>query len=124
MSSISTQAPRGICATPKALRVCGPFSPKTSPSNGEAPLATRCCSVNVGALPGPRFAILFGDMARNESQISCAHNRNKSRDRWFDDWQRDVQFFQAIVDRHALLLKVAWRPRHSDPLRLNSRLVL
>ena len=49
ISSISTQAPIGICATPKALRACAPTSgPKTSPSSSEQPLVTRCCSVKVG----------------------------------------------------------------------------
>lgn len=35
---------------PKALRACWPFSPKTSTKSSEAPLATRCCSLKVGAL--------------------------------------------------------------------------
>ena len=45
ISSISTQAPMGICATPKALRACLPASPKTWPMSSLAPLVTRCCSV-------------------------------------------------------------------------------
>src|SRR5204862_5205824 len=50
ISSISTQAPWGSWATPNALRACVPRAPKTATSSSEAPLATRCCSVNVGAL--------------------------------------------------------------------------
>ncbi len=45
ISSISTQAPRGIWATPKALRAWAPRSPKSWPSSSLAPLVTRCCSV-------------------------------------------------------------------------------
>jgi len=45
ISSISTQEPSGIWATPKALRACVPASPKTWPSSSLQPLATRCCSV-------------------------------------------------------------------------------
>ena len=46
MSSISTQAPIGIWATPKALRAWAPtWGPKTWPSNSLQPFVTRCCSV-------------------------------------------------------------------------------
>ena len=39
--SISTQAPNGICATPKALRACAPALPNSSPMSSLAPLVTR-----------------------------------------------------------------------------------
>ena len=46
ISSISTQAPIGNCATPKALRACAPTcGPNTWPSSSLQPLVTRCCSV-------------------------------------------------------------------------------
>ena len=46
ISSISTQAPIGNCATPNALRACAPITgPKTWPSSSLQPLVTRCCSV-------------------------------------------------------------------------------
>ena len=46
--SISTQAPRGMATTPKALRACSPAAPNTCASNSLQPLVTRCCSLNSG----------------------------------------------------------------------------
>lgn len=40
VSSTLTGAPSGRLATPMALRMCRPASPKISPNNSEAPLAT------------------------------------------------------------------------------------
>src|SRR5690606_24545380 len=45
-ASISTAAPNGREVTPKAARACLPLSPKMPTSRFDAPLATRCCSVN------------------------------------------------------------------------------
>src|SRR5260364_24892 len=48
INSISTHAPSGNCATPKAPRACLPASPNTSTSSSEAPFVTRCASVKPG----------------------------------------------------------------------------
>ena len=40
MSSISTHAPSGICATPNAERACLPASPNTSAISSDAPFVT------------------------------------------------------------------------------------
>src|SRR5271155_2196252 len=72
ISSISTHDPKGTCATPKAVRACAPPSPKTSISNSEAPLATRCCSVKPGALLTSTINFTIRPMLSRFSAAACS----------------------------------------------------
>ena len=72
MTSISTHAPSGICATPKALRACAPLSPKTSASSSEQPLVTRCCSVNSGVLLTRLMTLTMRVMFSRSPTAACS----------------------------------------------------
>src|SRR5574343_450419 len=95
MSSISTQAPSGICATPKALRAWAPRSaPNTATISSEAPLVTRCCSVKLPVL----FTRLISLTMRltlsspPEGHIGCGRHG--------DVRQGDAELGKALGDAH------------------------